>query len=99
MHFGNVGVDASRHPPKPGKMHREKRQVKSKEEKPEMPLSRAGIEQTARDFRPPVIQTAKHRKDGATYKHVVEMRHHEKSVVDLGIDRNQGLHDSRKAAD
>ena len=47
----------------------------------------------------PVVERAEQREDGAADQHVVEVRHDEVGVVDLGVERHGREHDAGQAAE
>src|SRR5207249_2672556 len=60
-----IRVDTARHAVEPKLMHREKREVYSDEQQPEIPLAEPLAHQSAGDFGEPVVKRAQQRKHGA----------------------------------
>ena len=85
VHFGNIGVNASRHSTKAQEVHGEEREIKPNEEQPEVPFSQSHIQHAAGHLRQPEVQAGKHRKHCAPNEHVMKMCYDEEGVVHLRI--------------
>src|SRR5581483_3273439 len=99
MHVGAVGINPAGHAAQSQKMQREECNVEADEEKPEMPLSQCGIRHSSRNLREPEIDAGEHGKQSAANQHIVKVRNHKVSIVDLQIDGHGGQHDSRQSTD
>src|SRR6266404_4989459 len=71
---GLVGVDAPRHPEKPGDVHAIERQVEADEEEPEVQPAERLAAHTSRKFREPVIEGGEYREEDCAHDDVVKVR-------------------------
>ena len=78
-------------------MHGKEGQVEADHRHPEIDPPQPFIQQAAIEFGKPVIDAAQQRKHRAADQHIMEVRHHEVGVMDLGIDRDGGHHDTSQA--
>ena len=68
-------------------MHHVEGQVKADQEKPEMPFAETFAQHSSGDFRVPVIEGGKERKQNSADDHVVKVRDHEVREAKLPIER------------
>lgn len=73
-------------------MHREERQIESDKEEPKMPAAGNFVEHATGDFRHPVVEGGKERKNCGADQHVMEVRHDEIGVMDLNVERDGREH-------
>src|SRR6185312_16508779 len=85
-HLRRIRIDPPRHALEAQDVHREKSQIETNEQDPEVQLPDGLVHQTPSHFRIPVIKATEQREERAPNQHVMEMRDNEKRVVDLQIE-------------
>src|SRR5262249_18635260 len=94
---GVIRKDASRHPEQAREVLGIKRQMEPDQEQPEVPESKARVEQTANGFRVPIVKAGEDAKKECTDERVVKVGNDKVGVRQLPVEGDHGQHHSGQA--